>query len=240
MLAHTIHLEYSLDMRHKKDLIEGVKKLRSKGKTYTDIRNILNVKIPQSTLTSWCRNIVMPHWYKSKIEKLNIENRRKGRNAVVLMKKIQMQNLLNQLHLTNLYLLKKFKDKDIKKMLLSMLYLGEGAKWKSHRGLYLGSSDPKIIQLYMHLLSACYNIGTQKIKARISYRADQNLNYLQKFWSRITSIPIKNFYKTKPDPRTIGRVTKNKDYMGVCCLTCAGTKMQLELDVIAKILHMGV
>lgn len=228
-------------MRGKFQLLkERVKKLRSQGKTYTEIKNILNVQIPKSTLSYWCKNITMPGWYKKKVENLNNKNRHRGREIAILKKKIQLENLLYQIHKENLYLLKKFKDKDVKKMLLAMLYLGEGAKWKSHRGLYLGSSDPKIIQLYMHLLSKCYGIGAEKIKARVCYRADQNLNSLQKFWSRITSIPTKKFYKTKPDPRTIGKVTKNKDYMGVCSLTCAGTKIQLELDAIAKILHMGM
>lgn len=117
-----------------------------------------------------------------------------------------------------------------------MLYLGEGAKLKSHRGLMLGSSDPRIIRLHIKLLAACYRIAREKLKCRISYRADQDLNTLQKYWSEITGIPLETFYKSKPDPRTIGKPTKCLDYKGVCVVMCSGTSIQLELDIITDII----
>jgi len=125
-------------------------------------------------------------------------------------------------------------------MLLAFLYLGEGSKWSGHSGLMLGSSDNNIIKLYLHLLKKCYSLDAGKLKCRISYRADQNINLLEKYWSKVTGIPIKNFYKTKPDPRTVGKPTKNKDYKGVCVIMGGGTAIQLELEAIPKIILVGV
>lgn len=125
-------------------------------------------------------------------------------------------------------------------MLLAFLYLGEGGKWASHRGLYLGSSDPIILQWYIKLLNKCYGLTRNQFKASICYRADQNLEELKKYWSKVISIPLKNFYNSKPDPGTIGKPTRKKDYRGVCALTCAGTFHQLELELIPKVLIKGV
>ncbi len=121
-----------------------------------------------------------------------------------------------------------------------MLHLGEGAKWKSHRGLMLGSSDPDIIRLYIKLLKICYGKKNTDMRCRISYRADQDINELETYWSKITNISRSNFYKTRPDPRTVGKPTKNKDYKGVCVITSSGTDIQLELESIAKIILKNI
>ena len=125
-------------------------------------------------------------------------------------------------------------------MLLAFLYLGEGSKWHSHKGLTLGSSSENIILLYIKLLNVCYKIDPKNLKCRVSYRADQNINKLERYWSRATSIPLKNFYKTIPDPRTIGKPTKKKSYKGVCVVMTGHTDIQLELEMIPEIILKGL
>ena len=218
---------------------EAVINLRKKGKTFSEIQDSLNIKIPKSTLSYWCKKVVLPYRYYDKIELINIKNREKGRQQAVISNKLKFQELVDTLYKSNSHLSKKTKDKDISKMLLAMLYLGEGTKWKSHSGMILGNSSPDVINLYLHLLTQSYGIDTKKLKCRISFRADQNINALQEYWSKITSIPLKNFYKTKPDPRTVGKITKNADYKGVCVICGGSSKIQLELDAIAKLILWG-
>lgn len=218
----------------------AVVKLRAKGKTYREIKQILGVNLPKSTLSYWCKGVPMPKLYAQKIEQFNKQNIKKAQKAAWRVHKRNRQQFLDGLIRKNLHLYDKIKDKDVLKMLLAFLYLGEGAKWHSHRGLSLGSSDPIIIKIYMRLLNSCYDIRPQKFKVYICYRADQNLKALQKYWSRLTSIPLKNFYISKADPRTIGKPTKRKDYKGVCTLICAGTNIQLELESIPKLILEGL
>ena len=154
--------------------------------------------------------------------------------------KAKRERLLHVLGANVASLQEKLKDADVLKLLLSMLYLGEGSKWKSHRGLVLGSSNPDIIRLYIRLLNICYGITTEKLKCRVSYRADQDIHVLQTYWSQITSIPLDNFYKTIPDPRTVGKPTKHQDYKGVAVISCAGTHIQLELEMIPKVILKGL
>lgn len=223
-------------MRRGKQLKEQVRNLRTKGKTYSEIETSLKIKMPKSTLSNWCKNIILPRWYQGKIDALNLMNSEKARKLALLTNKIKREILIKQLRNSNKYLSQKIKDKDVLKIILAILYLAEGAKWKSHRGLMLGNTDPTIIKLYIRLLQKCYNIKPKNLKCRISYRANQNIISLQKYWSRLTSIPMENFYKTKPDPRTIGKPTKKKNYKGVCVLTCKGTNIQLELEMIPTLI----
>lgn len=217
-----------------------VRKLRSRGKTYTEITDILQVWIPKSTLSYLCEGVALPRWYQKKVDKLNAKNFTKAQKMAWVSNKNKRERLLHALVVKNNYLLEKLKDENVLKMLLAVLYLGEGAKWRSHRGLMLGSSDPLIIKLYMRLLRLCYGIFSEKLRCRVSYRADQDINKLQRYWSRITAVPLRNFYKTKPDPRTVGKITQRNDYKGVCVLTCGGTHIQLELETIPKIIFKGI
>lgn len=218
----------------KTKLKEKAIKLRAEGKTFLEIQKRLQITIPKSTLSYWCKSVPLPFEYSNRIKLLNIANSEKGRRVALEVNKIKRKQYLDNLVERNKYLSSLLSNQNIAKIALAMLYLGEGGKWKSHRGLLLGSSDPDIIKIYIKLLQKCYNIPLKKMRARILYRADQDINFLTAFWSRITGIPRYDFYKTKPDPRTIGKKTKKKDYRGVCVVTCGGTEIQLELDIIAK------
>lgn len=227
-------------MRYATELISRVQRLRADGKTYFEIMRELKIKLPKSTMSKWCQGVVLPKWYKDKIKELNHKSFSKAQQMAWVSNKIKRERFLHELLINNNHLKKKLHDRDIPKMLLAFLYLGEGAKWKSHSGLMLGSSDPNIVLLYIRLLNLCYGIKTETLRCRISYRVDQDIECLEAYWSRITAIPIKNFYKTKPDVRTSGKPTKNKDYKGVCVIMCGGTHIQLELEAIPKLILKGL
>lgn len=215
-------------------------KLRAKGKTYSEIQEVLKLAVPKATLSGWCKNVVLPKWYKKKIFKLNQENYKNARKLAWVANKVKRERFLQNL-LDNIKPLReKIQDRDILKMILATLYLGEGTKWKGHSGLVLGSSDSNIILLYIRLLELCYGVSRNKLKCRVSYRADQNINNLERYWSRTTGIPLTNFYKTKFDPRTVGKPTKKKEYKGVCVIMGGGTQIQLELEAIPKLILEGL
>ena len=219
----------------KKVLRKQVRKLRSKGKTYTEIQQVLGVSISKSTLSDWCRDVILPDWYANKIKDINCKSFMKAQTMAWASMKRKRELFLDQVRQEAKHVIEKLNLESLK-IILAMLYLGEGAKWKGHSGLLLGSSDPIIILLYISLLEECYKIKKDRLKCRISYRADQNIHELETYWSNITGISKENFYKTKPDPRTIGKKTKKSDYKGVCVITCAGSHIQLELEEIAKLL----
>ena len=70
-IAHWDILGYDYFM-HAEIIFKGkVRKLRAKGKTYSEIMTELNVKLPKSTISDWCRGVSLPKWYQVKIDKLN-------------------------------------------------------------------------------------------------------------------------------------------------------------------------
>lgn len=223
---------------NKENLKINAIKLRKLGKTYLEIQQITKYKIPKSTLSYWCKGVVLPQDYYDKVRFFNQINLAKFRELALQVNRTKQQKLLETIYKQNKYLLNKI-DEDVQKIILAILYLGEGTKWKSSRYLGLGNSNPEVIKLYLKLLRDCYKIDENKLKCRISYRADQDINVLQNFWSVITKIPLNNFYKTKFDPRTIGKITKNIGYKGVCVVYYCDTKIQLELEIIADLIMQG-
>ena len=208
--------------------------LRKKGRTYGEINKIVHSNIPKSTLSYWCKGIVMNKTQQKRRVILQLKNIKRAQEKARAVHKKNRDRYLKSIESRNTHLEKFLKKKEIAKLLLAMLYLGEGAKWKSHRGLQLGSSNPEIVKLYLKLLEQCFGVRRKTLKAMIYHRADQNLNSLIRFWSKCIGIPALNFYKSKPDVRTKGQKTW-KEYRGVCAVFGPGTDIQLELETIAKL-----
>jgi|SRR3989338_4381363 len=220
----------------KYQIINKALDLRRKGYTYLEIQNELGAPIPKSTLSYWFRDVKMAESYYERLKLINKTHWIEVLAKIHRTRKEERARFLKGVENGHRHLKNLFSNKDVAKIALAILYLGEGSKWKSHHGLMLGSSDPNIIRLYIKLLKRVYNISLSSLRARISYRADQNIINLTRFWSKATGLPKNSFYKTIPDPRTVGKPTKNKDYKGVCVISCGGTKIQLELEVIARMI----
>ena len=218
------------------DIKREVQKLRKNGKTFMEIKNDLNINISKSTLSCWCKGIVLPSSYYKKVELLNINNREKGRKLAVVANRNKRKEYLEEIEGRVKYLSNKLENKDTAKIALTMLYLGEGAKTK--RGyLMFGNSNPSIISLFLKLLRYCYNIDESKFRCTFQGRADQNIKQLEEFWSKITKIPLSQFYKANIDPRTIGKPSKKIDYKGVCRIDYFSGEIFLELMKIIELLE---
>lgn len=215
-------------------------KLRKKGKTYSEILKILKAPIPKATLSNWSRKVQLSERSLQLLEASRKTALAKAQQISLERRRERQLIFLQELKSKNKHLLNKI-NKDTSKLMLAMLYLGEGSKYSARSGLALGNSDPGIIQLFIMFLGRCYGKTNDQLRCWLSYRADQNLNNLIDFWSKITGIPINQFYKTKPDPRSIGKKTLKTNYNGVCVVHCLkSTKIQLELETISKIVMEGL
>lgn len=217
----------------KAKLMLQVRKLRTKGKTYSEIQDILKTKIPKSTLSYWCCEIKPPAWYKQKLEKINKKHLKKIRTLAFIVNKKKRIDYLVSLTNRNMDILKTLDSKK-QKLILSILYLAEGAKHKSSQTLSLANTNPAIIKFFITLLENCYNIDKSKYRVRVQCRFDQRTKPLEKFWQKVTGIKEKQFYPTYVDKRTKGKTTKKKNYMGVCTIHYFNTEIQLELELLAN------
>ena len=213
-------------------------KLRKQGKTYNEIRK--KFPISKGTLSYWSKKIKLSEFAQKRLKKNQDSYLRKARLASLANLRIRQTQSLIDIRKKIKPSIVKVMNPEVLKIALAFLYLGEGAKWESHRGLQLGSSDPAILLLYKKLLKSCYLIDKDKLRCYICYRADQSLEGLIKYWSRTLNIPKSGFYKSSYDKRTIGKPTKNLDYKGVCVISCAGTEIQHELNIITKVFLEGL
>lgn len=207
--------------------------LRKKGLTYPEILRELGSKIAKSTLSYWFKTLKLSPEYYKRIQEINLNHlkriRKQAKSANLKKRTEYLNNLINK----NKKLLNKLNI-DVQKIILSTLYLGEGAKYKSSRMLTLGSSDRRIIKFYLKLLKNCYNIDDDKFRVRIQCRFDQDKLKLEKFWQKITKIKKNKFYPTYVDQRTKGKPTLKIDYKGVCTIHYFNTEIQLELELLAN------
>ena len=214
---------------------EQIIALRKEGMTYAEIRNVIKVDIPKSTFSLWCSGLPMPAWYQNKVNELNKRNLSKALTIAIASNELKRERLITKLRESNAETIEGVVfTKDILKTLLSMLYLGEGGKGKS--GLMFGNTDPNIIRVYIAMLKICYDVDARTLKCRVCYRADQDLWTLQEYWSGVTGIPLKNFYKSIPDLRTVGKPTKRPSYKGVCVIYGGGRAIQLELMMLSGLI----
>jgi hypothetical protein len=211
--------------------------LRRAGKTYGEIQKVLGKRIPKSTLSYWCKDVLLPQEYQERIKKLILSNSQKGRQIALSVNRIRREKYLQSVNDRNSSLPFRLKNKDTAKIALAMLYLGEGSKNPKRGSLMFGNSDPLVVDLFLSLLRYCYKIDESKFRCTFQCRADQNIKKLEKFWARITKIPLSRFYKARVDPRTIGKPSKKLDYKGVCRIDYFSADIFIDLLEIPKIIY---
>ncbi len=210
--------------------------LRKEGKTYSEIKNQIGINIPKSTLSYWCKDINLPKKYHERVRRIILDNAQKGREMALVVNRVKREKYLETVTDRNKHLTLALKNKDVAKIALAMLYLGEGSK--TQRGsMTFANSDPFIISLFLYLLRYCYDIDESKFRCTIQPRADQNIKELERFWFDITQIPLSQFYKARIDPRTIGKRSKKLDYKGVCRIDYFSGDLLLEIMQIPKIIY---
>lgn len=225
-------------MAYPANIIQEAIQLRSVGKTYGEIRLLLKRHIPKSTLSDWCKNVILPKDYAERISALNFNNLNKARLIAKEINKIKREEFFKEINEANIPIAETMQNPETARIALAMLCLGEARKYSFKGGPFsLGSSDPRIITLFLELLKKCFNFKLEKVRCTVQCRADQNIETLERFWLNVTKIPKKLFYKARIDPRTIGKPTKKKDYMGVLNVYYFDTKVQLELESLAQLIY---
>lgn len=213
--------------------------LRRNGKTYTEIQEILGIKIPPSTLCTWFHNTTFSEEERARIVISGKERIRAGHLKTITIKALKRRQRDGELFLQNIYLKDILKYKDVAKISLAMLYLCEGSKHRS-ASVCFGNSNAGIIRLFLHLLRACYLLDERKLHATVQCRADQDGYALTLYWSEITQIPLDRFYDPQIDKRTIGFPTKKLDYKGVCRVEYFSAATYNELKIVGEVLTKGL
>lgn len=206
--------------------------LRNKGLIYPEISKKLG-GIPKSTLSTWLSNLELNNVAMMKINKKKKRQFRENSKIATIGKKRKREEYFDLLERKNSSVASSIKDVFVSKIALAMLYLGEGGK--KGGSVYFGNSDSEIIQIFLSLLRFIYDIDESKFRVTVQCRADQNTRSLERYWKKVTRILFKQFYSTRIDPRTIGTISKKKEYKGVCRIDYFSADVFNELSVISNL-----
>lgn len=77
----------------------------------------------------------------------------------------------------------------------SMLYWGEGYKSEKSSFVDFANSDPEMVAMFLEYLRNTYQINEKKLRVLLYCYANQNVNDLILYWSRLTHISKNQFIK---------------------------------------------
>lgn len=162
-------------------------------------------------------------------EKLNISNSTVCYWLVKKdVKKRSISEAVNNVYLTKFgkkpFELKKVISKVDNELKIAgiMLYWGEGAK--TENTVKFANSDPEMIRVFLSFLREICGVQEERLKALIHLYPDNNEDELKIFWSKLTNIPISQFYKSHIHKGKIGTY-KNKSRWGTITINYPDKKL---------------
>ena len=188
----------------KKEEKEYARLLRRKGMSLNDI--VREVGVSKASVSLWVRDIELSAQQKKKLSAHgrsveSIEKRRisriqgtlKKHRAVIDSAKEQISTLSKQ------------------ELLLvgTALYWGEGGK--TNKGMArISNSDPDVIKFMMNFFREIFNVPHAKFRGHVHTFSHLNAEKAERYWSTVSGIPRKQFYKTYSKPSIASKGKRDK------------------------------
>jgi hypothetical protein len=210
-------------MARKLDRQEALK-LRQQGKSYSQIKEALNLS--KSTLSLWLK--------KYPLSKEQIDNLR-GKNPKRIEKFRETMRLKHNLRLQNIYNKKSntLLPLSNKELLVAglFLYWGEGSKTTGN--VSINNTDPDVLKFTLFWFCNVLKIPKDKIKVYLHLYKDMSSQQEIKFWSDNLKIPISQFAKPYIKSSNRENLTHKGFGHGTCGLTIH--KINIKEDIMMSI-----
>ena len=203
-----------------KDLKKKAIALRKQGKSYSEIRELVDVS--QSTLSLWLRSVELsPKQKRSLIE-------RRLRGAWMSGGKANHdKRIANSLRtIEQSWKESRELSKDPFFVLGLGLYWAEGTKHDEH--FRFTNSDPLMIQAFLIWLRRYCNVSESSIRAQLHIHSLHSRENAEEYWSRISGIPISQFIKTYIKQTSLGQ-RKNKLYEGTFVISLGSVELHRKV-----------
>lgn len=163
--------------------------LRKKGMAMGDIAKKINVS--KSSVSCWVRDIQLSAKQKNTLNK--------NGHSIDAIEKRRISRLANTASRHKVIYDSAYLEADTLKenLLWSVgvsLYWGEGGK--SQNLVRISNSDPAIIITMMKFFKEICIVNPEKIRGHINTFNHANVKNTELYWSKITGIPTKQFFKT--------------------------------------------
>lgn len=168
-------------------------KLRDSGYLLSEIASEL--KIAKSTSSLWCKGVELDEVAQRIIDKkIKVMQLKKARNMTIIKQKKSI--IQNQSHKKEIKSLISQTHIDInhKKLMCALFFLCEGGK-DVRGGIQFINSDPVLVATFLTLLRESFELNEDKSRALLHLHSYHDPNKQTRYWSDITPIPKRYFYK---------------------------------------------
>lgn len=203
-------------------------KLRRKGFSIKEIAN--KIGVAKSSVSLWVRNI--------ELNSEQIEILSKKVSGIKVVEKRRQTRLKNEKSKRQIILdkaekqIEKISQKELWLMGV-MLYWAEGGK--TQRGLVrFSNGDPEMIKIMMVFFRKICKVPEEKFRGYIHIHPHLDHKKAEKYWSNITGISLKKFFKTYRKTNISSKNKKNTLPFGVFDIYICDTKLFLKISGWAK------
>jgi len=209
-------------------MIYEAKKLRRKGLTSSEISTKLG--IPKSTVFGWIRHMDLAPKEMELVESTLRASKLRVLPGLLNAKRIKQEKLEMELrHRAEACVSSVSFSTEVKLVMLSMLYWGEGEKDTSS-GVRFINSDPEMISIFLKMFRSCFNLDESKFRVMLylhSYHVQaEEIDY----WSEFTGIHRSKFHK--PYVKTNNEQRKQVNYRGTASVRYGDYKLGKLLKMI--------
>ena len=202
---------------------ERARALRKQGKSMNQI--VKETGYSKASVSFWTRDILLTDIQRNTISERgrsmeSIERRRTSRVINENKKRQVIINLAKEDFLT-------ISKKELK-LVGAMIYWGEGRK-AGNWSVSLANSDPRIIKVMMRFFREICRVSEEKFHAHIHTFEGADINKIEKYWSQISGIPKKQFYKTYIKPSSASSQKRKTLPFGTIDISIQDTKLFLTI-----------
>jgi predicted transcriptional regulator len=202
---------------------DTARSLRKKGMSMNEIATTLNVS--KASVSLWVRDVVLTETQRKSlnargfsvdaIEKRRInriENTKQRHRKVIDGAKERISELTkNELFLIGV-----------------ALYWGEGGK--TAKGMArIANADPAVIQFMMRFFREVCDVPEERFRGHVHTFSHLNAKKAEEYWSQVSGIPTKQFYKTYSKPSVASKGKKDSLPYGTFQIYVCDTELFLRI-----------
>ena len=199
------------------------KKLRAQGVSIGAIASVLEVS--KSSVSLWVRDIKITKQQDIRLRSLpfTTEAIEKRRTSRLLNEEVKRAKVINQACEE----IDRISDRELWLMGI-MLYWAEGGK--TQRMVRFSNGDPKMIKIMMLFFRKICLVPEEKFRGYIHIHSHLDHKMAERYWSEISNIPTKKFFKTYRKESKVNDSSKNSLPYGVMDIYVLETKLFFRIS----------
>lgn len=210
-------------MGYQLSLKERAISLRKLGFSIKEIAKSLNISV--STSSTWLSKVELS------AEVTNILTHKKilgqHKSSVVIREKTRQRKIISDSE-AKLLVSSIKQDSKLDALLCSILYWAEGSKNCSNVGFT--NSDPNMISTFLKLFRSAFDVDESKFHCLLHIHEYHSDEEEKQYWSKITKLPLKQFFRSYLKPHTGKR--KKANYHGTISIRYYDSKIALKINSI--------